>query len=321
MHQQRRSCQRLTLRTHAATGNGSDATDKFDLNAYYEARVETVKATERFGHVLLLRILDQQHEATPSLLPVYIGDFECSALVSQINDRPAARPLTHDLMKNTLELLGYRVTKVRIHALVGNTYHARVHYTKAPSSEGGNFEEVDVDARPSDAINLAVRFSAPIYVSKQVATKMAGPLASASSTSDSSSSGGRVGGSVSSGNTVGGHGELRESSAEVQRSCREELLQYSDPTVLFKVQLEVAVAEERYDDAAMLRDRIEQVMASDRCLSLVVAIETALEDQRYEEAARLRDEFRRLRMARQQQGTGTQQQKTMAEVQREIQDI
>jgi bifunctional DNase/RNase len=75
------------------------------------------------------------------------------------------RPLTHDLMKNTLEVLGFRVTKVRITALVGNTYHARVHYArgrgiKAPGAAAGDGSsgaadqlpaEVDVDARPSGA--------------------------------------------------------------------------------------------------------------------------------------------------------------------------
>lgn len=66
------------------------------------------------------------------------------------------RPLTHDLMKNTLEVLGFRVTKVRITALVGNTYHARVHYARGRGpgkAEAGAAmpAEVDVDARPSGA--------------------------------------------------------------------------------------------------------------------------------------------------------------------------
>ena len=70
------------------------------------------------------------------------------------------RPLTHDLMKNTLEALGFRVTKVRITALVGNTYHARVHYARSlrpggktaqAAAEDGLPAEVDVDARPSGA--------------------------------------------------------------------------------------------------------------------------------------------------------------------------
>ena len=62
-----------------------------------------------------------------------------------------------------------QVTKVRVTALVGNTYHARVHMSTSGKDACTN--EVDIDARPSDAINLAVRFNAPVYVNKQV-----GPL-------------------------------------------------------------------------------------------------------------------------------------------------
>ena len=59
-----------------------------------------------------------------------------------------------------------QVTKVRVTALVGNTYHARVHMSTSGKDACTN--EVDIDARPSDAINLAVRFNAPVYVNKQV---------------------------------------------------------------------------------------------------------------------------------------------------------
>ena len=64
-----------------------------------------------------------------------------------------------------------------------------------------------------------------------------------------------------------------------------------------KLQLQLAIAEERFEEASRLRDAIEKTLASDRALALVVAIETALEDQRFEEAARLRDEFKKHRLA------------------------
>ncbi len=56
--------------------------------------------------------------------------------------------------------------------------------------------------------------------------------------------------------------------------------------------MQLAAAEERYTDAAALRNQIERIMSSDRCLSLIVAMESALDDGRLEEAARLRDELR-----------------------------
>lgn len=199
-----------------------------------------------------------------------------------------ARPGTHDLMKNTLEALGYRVSKVRITALVGNTYHARVHFArgrgiKMPQNpEVPSLTEIDVDSRPSDAINLAVRFGAPIYVNKDVANKMAhSPTFDDRSVSAGASTGGAI---------------ADATAADVVQSCREEILHYTDPTIMHKLQLQLAIAEERFEDATRLRDVIEKMLASDRALALVVAIETALEDGRFEEAARLRDEFRHLRV-------------------------
>lgn len=257
----------------------------FSLRDYEEAVVAEVKATEKYGHIVLLRLKDTQ-----SLLPVYIGEFECAALVNQIHNKQMARPLTHDLMKNVLEVLGFRITKVRITALVGNTYHARVHLSRGRGIKSSSAQlpgdvppalEVDVDARPSDAINLAVRFGAAIYVNKEVAAKMGHPVTS-----------------YQEGPTNGGSGS-GEHQAEVVRSCREEILAYSDPTIMHKLHLQLAIAEERFEDAKQLQSQIDEILSSDRAISLVVAMETALEDGRYDEAARLRDEFKALRKAQQ----------------------
>lgn len=253
------------------------------MSNYEEAVIAEVKATEKHGHIVLLKLKE-----THSLLPVYIGEYECANLVKEINKKPTLRPLTHDLMKNTLEVLGFRVTKVRITALVGNTYHARVHLARArgikqQQQEGGSemAAEVDVDARPSDAVNLAVRFGAAIYVNKEVAAKMGHP-----------------GQTYHEGPTNGGSGS-GEHHSEVVRSCREEITAYSDPTIMHKLQLQLAIAEERFEDATSLRNQIDKILSCDRALSLVVAMETAIEDARYDEAARLRDEFKALRKAQQ----------------------
>lgn len=70
------------------------------------------------------------------------GDFECAALMKEINKRPSARPMTHDLIKNTIEALGYRVAKVRLTSIVGNVYHARIHYVKGDLARQGGLVEV-----------------------------------------------------------------------------------------------------------------------------------------------------------------------------------
>ena len=112
---------------------------------------------------------------------------------------------------------------VRIHSLVGDTYHARLHLQR---QEGG--PTVDIDARPSDAVNLAVRFKAPIYVSKAIAAKMA----------------------VQAGVFEAQSVTHVESPADIARSCKAEVLMYTDPTVMFNLQLQLAIQEERYEEAS-----------------------------------------------------------------------
>lgn len=189
-----------------------------------------------------------------------------------------------------IDAMGFKVTKVRVTSLVGNIYHARIHLASGAQQETGGTSsasqhvvEFDVDARPSDAINMAARYEAPIYVNKEVAAKMAHP----GKESESSPSG------TGSASTQ----QVQEQTAaqKIIQSCKEAILQYNDPTIMYKLQLQLAIAEERFEDASQLRDIIDKMLASDRALSLVVAIETAIDDQRYEEAAKLRDQFIHLR--------------------------
>lgn len=84
------------------------------------------------------------------------------------------------------------------------------------------------------------------------------------------------------GQSAAAYDQPEESQNEILRSCREEVVAFQDPTIMLKLQLQLAIAEERYEDAARLRNDIERVLSSDRELGLVVALETALEDQRFE---------------------------------------
>lgn len=200
---------------------------------------------------------------TNNVLAVYVGDPEGSSLKLEVPApvmRQQPRPLTYDLMKNSLTALGARVTKVCITALVEQTYFASVHYARA-----GHTDEIVIDSRPSDAINLAVRFGAPVYVKREVAEKMGQPLST--------------------------YDNRQEVPAEIEVSCRAVLKRYHDPTILHKVNMQVAVQENRFEDAAKIRNDIEKILSCNRTLSLVVALESALGDKRWEEAAFLRDQL------------------------------
>ena len=97
-------------------------------------------------------------------LPIWVGIFEANAIALEMEKIATPRPMTHDLLKNVLAQLGYRVERVVITELKDNTFYARIHLSR----EGASFE---VDSRPSDAIALALRSQAEIFVEEEVLEK------------------------------------------------------------------------------------------------------------------------------------------------------
>ena len=94
-------------------------------------------------------------------LPIWIGAWEASAIAMRLQGLQAERPLTHDLFAAALDRLGVRVERVVISELADETYHARIHL------ERDGFQ-VEVDARPSDALALAVRAEVQIFAAEDV---------------------------------------------------------------------------------------------------------------------------------------------------------
>ncbi len=94
-------------------------------------------------------------------LPIWIGPFEAEAIAIELQDTEIARPLTHDLLKNVIEALGGAITHIVISELRDSVFYARLHIRL-------NGRTQDIDCRPSDAIALAVRAKAPIYVAEEV---------------------------------------------------------------------------------------------------------------------------------------------------------
>jgi bifunctional DNase/RNase len=95
--------------------------------------------------------------------PIVIGMFEAWAIDRRVRDRKTPRPMTHDLMASLIQLLGATLERVVISDLKNNTFYAKLHLSRG--AEGG---PIQVDARPSDAIALAVHLDAPIYVEDEV---------------------------------------------------------------------------------------------------------------------------------------------------------
>ena len=94
-------------------------------------------------------------------LPIWIGVFEAEAISRGLQDVVTLRPMTHDLMKQILDTFQVTLNRVVINELRENTFFAKLHL-----NVGG--AEMTVDSRPSDAIALAVRVKAPIFVAESV---------------------------------------------------------------------------------------------------------------------------------------------------------
>lgn len=94
-------------------------------------------------------------------LPIWVGLFEANAIALELDKVSTPRPMTHDLIKNILESLDAKVEKVVVNDLRDNTFFALIHLRLGE-------EEITVDSRPSDAIALALRVGAPIYVDEDV---------------------------------------------------------------------------------------------------------------------------------------------------------
>jgi bifunctional DNase/RNase len=106
--------------------------------------------------IIILR--DQEGQR---VLPIWVGVFEANAIALQIENVQTPRPMTHDLLKNVIDDLRATVDRIVVCELKENTFYARIHM----SADG---RALEVDARPSDAIALALRTHSPIYVEEAV---------------------------------------------------------------------------------------------------------------------------------------------------------
>jgi uncharacterized protein len=95
------------------------------------------------------------------VLPIWVGVFEANAIALQIENVTTPRPMTHDLLRNVIQDLRARIDKIVVSDLKENTFYALIYLTV-------NGDVVAIDARPSDAIALALRARAPIFVEERV---------------------------------------------------------------------------------------------------------------------------------------------------------
>jgi bifunctional DNase/RNase len=111
--------------------------------------------------IVLLKDLEEK-----DVLPIWIGLLEASSIATALENIKTPRPMTHDLLKNILDNLGVKVLKIEVNDLKDNTYFALIHFDV-------NKKRLVMDSRPSDAIAIALRTAAPIFVEEAVIKKSA----------------------------------------------------------------------------------------------------------------------------------------------------
>ena len=122
-----------------------------------EMKVMGIALDTRTGSpIVVLHDLDNR-----KALPIWIGSAEASAIIRKIENLGVVRPMTHDLIVSIIEKVGYKLDRIEINNVEKETYYATLYLQK-------DEEIIEIDARPSDAIAVAMRMEAPIYVTANV---------------------------------------------------------------------------------------------------------------------------------------------------------
>jgi bifunctional DNase/RNase len=201
-----------------------------DEDDFLAAKIDNISVSN-LGFIVFLKVLGDAR-----VLPIFIGANEAQSIAIAYNNQVPPRPLTHDLMKNVLGMLDVEVTKVQVTSLADNTFFGRIFFRK----EG--IEEMDIDARPSDAIALALRYHVPIHIHKDV-------YESAAIVVKESGEEGETGESDEAPAGEATEGEPAKAAAPDTHMTKVERLQDK---------LKKALAAEHYEEAARLRDELKR---------------------------------------------------------------
>ena len=122
-----------------------------------EMKVMGIALDTRTGSPIVV-LHDKQNRRA---LPIWIGSAEASAIIRKIENLNVVRPMTHDLIPDIIQKTGYELDRIEINDVEQETYYATLFLKKGD-------EVLEIDSRPSDAIAVAIRVDAPIYVTANV---------------------------------------------------------------------------------------------------------------------------------------------------------
>jgi len=125
-----------------------------------EMTIDSIRVSMvNYQHVVILK-----EKESDRYLPIWIGPAEADAISVKLQNMDMARPLTHDLLNSVIDTLGAAVNLIVVNDLHNDTFYAKIVLNT-------NGKQLEIDSRPSDAIALAVRVTAPIYVEESVLDK------------------------------------------------------------------------------------------------------------------------------------------------------
>ncbi len=188
--------------------------------------VNTILVNMGKEFVVLLRSAEDERT-----LPISIGQLEAQSIAIVLNDISFPRPLTHDLFKSVLISLDCKLLRIEICDLIDETFYAKLILEK-------DGKKIEIDSRPSDAIALALRLDAPIYVAEKVMDE-AGIIIPEEQETDEVS-------------------EFDQDSSEEEEEDEKNL----SPLEALQKRLKKAIQDEKYEEAAKLRDEIEKIAQS-----------------------------------------------------------
>jgi uncharacterized protein len=180
------------------------------------------------GYAIILKDINGEKR-----LPIIIGQFEAQAIALELEGIKPPRPLTHDLLKNIIESLGYNVECIIIYDLRDSTFYAKIKFD-IPTID-------DIDARPSDAIAIALKFGAPIYVASGIMDEIGFVPEVENNENESTENISNISNQIS---------ETNEPES-IEKKIKQ-----------LKIDLDTAVTMEDYEKAALIRDEIKKLEIS-----------------------------------------------------------
>jgi len=190
---------------------------------FVEADIWTVAQTDQ-GNVVLVR-----PKGSDLAVPIFIGQLETQSILIGMGNVDVPRPLTHDLALSLIRNLGAEVSRIEINDLHEGTFFARI----ALVMEG---RDIVVDARPSDAIGIAVRAGCPVFIAESVVEE--------------------AGISV---NLVNAQSSGGGESSDEEKPGLPAVASREGERARLQAELEAAIAEEDYERAAIVRDKLKEL--------------------------------------------------------------